>query len=80
MELMSDSGEVRPTAVVNVIPFRGRLEDVAMPSEQTVRIKCQHAGNVTWRTLDEVVPLSPRGGSEWSDEADSVSITSSDED
>ena len=37
-------------------------------------------GNVAWRTLDEVVPLSPHGGSEWSDKADSISLTSSDED
>ena len=80
LELMSDNGEVRPVAVGNVIPFRGRLEDVAMPSKQAVRIICQHAGNVAWCTLDEVVPLSPRGGSEWSDKDDSISITSSDED
>ena len=80
LELMSDNGEIRPMAVGNVIPFCGRLEDVAMPSEQAVRIKCQLAGNVAWRTLDEVVPLSPRRGSEWSDEADSISITSSDGD
>ena len=39
LELMSDNGEVRPAAVGNVIPFRGRLEEVAMPSEQAVRIK-----------------------------------------
>ena len=80
LELMSDNGEVRPAAVGYLIPFRSRLEDVATPSEQGVRIKCQHAGNVAWRTLDEVVPLSPRGGSEWSDKDDSISITSSDED
>ena len=80
LELMSDNGEVRPVAVGNVIPFHGRLEDVATPSEQAVRIKRQRAGNVAWCTLDEVVPLSPCSGSEWSDEADSISITSSDGD
>ena len=80
LELMSDNGEVKPVAVGNVIPFHGRLEDVAMPSEQAVRIKRQCAGNVARRTLDEVVPLSPRGGSKWSDKDDSISITSSDED
>ena len=37
-------------------------------------------GNVAWRMLDEVAPLSPHGGSEWSDKADSLSLTSSDED
>ena len=77
LERMSDTGEVRPAAVGNVIPFRGRLEDVATTSEQAVRVKRQHAGNVTWCTLDEVVPLSPCRGSEWSDKADSISITSS---
>ena len=80
MELMSDNGEVRPAAVGNVIPFHGRWEDVATPSEQVVRVKHHHAGNVAWCTLDEVVPLSPRGGSKWSDKADSLSLTSSDED
>ena len=80
LELMLDNGEVRPAAVGNVIPFHGRLEDIATPSEQAVRIKCQCAGNVAWRTLDKVVPLSPRGGSKWSDKDDSISITSSDED
>ena len=80
LELMSDNGEVRPAAVGNVIPFHGRLEDVATPSEQAVHVKHQHAGNVAWRTLDEVVPLSPRGRSVWSDEADAISITSSDGD
>ena len=78
LELMSDNGEVRPAAAGNVIPFRGRLEDIATPNEQAVHIKRQHAGNIAWCTLDEVVPLSPRGGSEWSDEADSISIISSD--
>ena len=77
---MLDNGKVRHAAVGNIIPFCGRLEDVATPSEQAVRIKCQHAGNIAWRTLDEVVPLSPRGGSEWYDKDDSISITSSDED
>ena len=80
LELMSDNVEVRPMAVGYVIPFRGRLEDVAMPSEQAVRVKCQCAGNIAWCTLNEVVPLSPRGGSEWSDKADALSLTSSDED
>ena len=80
LELMSDNGEVRPAAVGNVIPFHGRLEDVATPSEQAVRTKRQRAGNVAWHMLDEVVPLSPCGGSEWSDKADSVSLTSSDGD
>ena len=80
LELVSDNGEVRPTAVGNVIPFRSRLEDVATPSEQAVCVKRQHAGNAAWRTLDEVVPLSPRGGSEWSDKADSLFLTSSDGD
>ena len=80
LELMSDNGEVRPAAVGNIIPFHGRLEDIAMGSEQVVRVKCQRAGNVAWCTLDEVVPLSPRGGSEWSDKADSLSLTSIDED
>ena len=80
LELMSNNGEVRPAAVGNVIPFHGRLEDVATPSEQVVRVERQRAGNVAWRTLDEVVPLSPRGGSECSDKADSLSLTSSDED
>ena len=80
LELMSDNGEVSPAAVGNFIPFHSRLEDIATPSEQAVRVKRQHAGNVAWRTLDEVVPLSPRGGSEWSNEADSISITSSDGD
>ena len=46
LELMSDNGEVRPAAVGNVIPLRGRLEDVAMPSEQAVRVKLHRAGNV----------------------------------
>ena len=80
MELMSDNGKVRPAAVGNVIPFHGRWEDVAMPSKQAVHVKCQRTGNIAWRTLDEVVPLSPRRGSEWSDKADSLSLTSSDED
>ena len=80
MELMSDNGEVRPAAVGNVIPFHSRLEDVVTPSEQVVRIKRQCAGNVAWRTLDEVGPISPHGGSEWSNKADFISITSSDED
>ena len=79
LELMLDNGEVRPAAVGNAIPFCSRLEDVATPSEQAVRIECQCAGNVAWRTLDEVVPLSPRGGREKSDKDDSISITSSDE-
>ena len=39
MELMSDKGEVRPVAVGNVIPFCGRLEDIATPSDQVVRVK-----------------------------------------
>ena len=80
LELMSDNGEVRPAAVGNVIPFSGRLEDIAMPSEQAVRVKRQRAGNVAWRTLDEVVPLSPRGGRELSNKDDFISITSSDAD
>ena len=78
MELMSDNGEVRPAAVSNVIPFHSRLEDVAMPNEQAVRFKRQRAENIAWHTLDEVVPLSPRGGSECSDKADSLSLTRGD--
>ena len=39
LELMSDNGEVRPAAVGNVIPFHGRLEDIATPSEQAVQVK-----------------------------------------
>ena len=33
LELLSDTGQVRPAAIGNVIPFRGRLEDVATPEE-----------------------------------------------
>ena len=39
LELMSDNGKVRPAAVGNAIPFHGRLEDIAMPSEQVVKVK-----------------------------------------
>ena len=36
LELLVDNGEIRPAAIGNVIPFRGKLEDVAMPNEQVV--------------------------------------------
>ena len=36
IELLANNGEVRSAAISNVIPFRGRLEDVTMPSEQAV--------------------------------------------
>ena len=80
LELMLDNGEVRPTAMGNVIPLSGRLEDVAMPSEQAVRVKRQCTGHIAWHTLDEVVPLSPCGGNKWSNKVDSLSLTSSDGD
>ena len=39
LELMADNGQVRPAAIGNVIPFRGRLEDVATHSKLAVRVK-----------------------------------------
>ena len=77
LELLADNGEVRPAAIGNVIPFRGRLEDVATPSEQAVRIKRQRVGDGGWATLDQVAPLQPHGGSEWSDSADSLTLSDS---
>ena len=48
LELLADNGEVQSVAIGNLVPFWGRLEDVATPNEQAVRVKHQHAGNGGW--------------------------------
>ena len=77
LELLADNGEVRPAAIENVIPFSGRWEDVATPGEQAVQVKRRRIGDGGWLTLDQVNPPLPRGGSEWSDSADSDTLSDS---
>ena len=78
LELLANNGEVRSAAIGNVIPFRGRLEDVATPSKQAVRLKHCQAGNGGWATLDQMAPPQPCGDSKWLDSANSLTLFDSD--
>ena len=77
--MLADNGEVRPAAIENVIPFRGRWEDVATPGKQVMQVKRRRIGDGGWLALDQVDPPLPRGGSEWSDSADSDTLSDSEE-
>ena len=77
--MLADNGEVRPAAIENVIPFRGRWEDVATPVQQVVQVKQRRIGDGGWLALDQVDPPLPRCSSEWSDSADSDTLSDSNE-
>ena len=49
------------------------------PGEQAVQVKRRCIGDGGWLALDQVDPPLPRGGSEWSDSADSDTLSDSEE-